>query len=439
MNKKSILTLIIILLIIIGITFVIKDNKKEVKEEPKTTKVVKQKKKEKELTSKEYNKFDISLIRESNKNYKNENYLISPYSIEIALNMLKEGANNNTYKEINNLLPNRSINDVSIKNKIGVANGLFISNRYDGRVEKDFINKLTNDYSSDVIYDEFKTPDKINNWVKEKTKNMIPKLLNDMSPDFVLGLANALAIDVEWYNQFDCIDTSEYTFKINDNKKMDVEMMYQEYRNKASYFETDNAKGVVIPYKKYNKSTGEEIYEENVDGSTLEFIAILPNDDLDKYITNLTEDELNSIDKNNKIASYDEKISLHIPRFGYDFNLNDFMEVLSNLGIKDAFDSTNADFTKMVSKEKRFGNIYVGEAIHKTHIELNEKGTKAAAVTYFGMYDNALAQKETKTIEITFDKPFAYIIRDKKTNELLFFGTVYEPNKWRGSTCSDEN
>ena len=106
--------------------------------------------------------------------------------------------------------------------------------------------------------------------------------------------------------------------------------------------------------------------------------------------------------------------------------------------MKEAFDPANANFYNMVEKEKQFGNIYVGQAIHKTHIDLNEKGTKAAAVTYFGMFDNAVAIEETKPKEIIFNKPFIYMIRDKDTKEVLFFGTVYEPNIWKGSTCSNE-
>ena len=82
-------------------------------------------------------------------------------------------------------------------------------------------------------------------------------------------------------------------------------------------------------------------------------------------------------------------------------------------------------------------NVYVGEAVHKTKIELNEKGTKAAAVTYFGMFKaTAMIEKDYEEVDIKFNKPFIYMIREKNTGELLFFGTVYEPNEWKGETCS---
>ena len=83
-------------------------------------------------------------------------------------------------------------------------------------------------------------------------------------------------------------------------------------------------------------------------------------------------------------------------------------------------------------------NSYFDEAIHKTHISLNEKGTKAAAVTYFGLKAATAMKDENKYIDIVFNRPFMYIIKDKDSNELLFMGTVYTPNKWHGNTCESE-
>ena len=84
-------------------------------------------------------------------------------------------------------------------------------------------------------------------------------------------------------------------------------------------------------------------------------------------------------------------------------------------------------------------NVYVGEAVHKTKIELNEMGTKAAAVTYFGMFKaTAMLEKDYEEINIKFNKPFVYMIRESNTGELLFFGTVFEPNEWKGTTCSNQ-
>ena len=88
-----------------------------------------------------------------------------------------------------------------------------------------------------------------------------------------------------------------------------------------------------------------------------------------------------------------------------------------------------ADFTNIMDKK-----IFINEAIHKTHIEVDEGGTKAAAVTYFGHTDGAIPKEEYEIIKIKFDKPFIYIIRNSENHEILFIGTVYKPAEYKEST-----
>ena len=381
--------------------------------------------------------YNLKLIKTVNNNNDKSNYLISPYSIEVALNMLREGANGNTLTEISNVIGNRTINDVIIKDHIGVANALFIKNEYKQYVLNNFMNTMTNKYNSEVLYDEFKTPNVINEWVNNKTNGMIDKILDRIDPDFVLGLANALAIDVEWPSSFECNKTTKDSFTKVDNKKMDTEMMHKSYDDSnAKYLKDDLAEGIILPYIKYNKKTGE--IDEN--GNGLEFIAILPKTDINTYINSLKEDTISNLIATTRESSEELEINLGLPRFKYDYQIEDFIDILKQMGIKDAFSQSTADFSNMMSDSPLYENIYVGEAIHKTHIDLNEKGTKAAAVTYFGMFKNSalIETKEKEIINITFDKPFIYMIRDEKTKEMLFFGVVYEPNKWTGSTCENE-
>ena len=106
------------------------------------------------------------------------------------------------------------------------------------------------------------------------------------------------------------------------------------------------------------------------------------------------------------------------------------------------FSESEAEFYNIISKDSlvrnNLDNLYVGEGIHKTHINLNEKGTKAAAVTFFGLFGNsALVENKYKSVYITFDRPFIYLIREVSSNEILFFGVVNEPNEWEGITCNE--
>jgi len=364
--------------------------------------------------------FNSNLIKQS---FKKENFLISPYSIEIALNLLKEGADGDTLKEFDNVLPNRTIKDIT-NNKIKVSNGIFIKNDYQNYIENTFTKNLKNKYNSDIIYDNFNTPDKINNWVKDKTDGMIEKILDRIDKDFVLGLANALAIDVNWKSEFLCDNTKSSDFITKDNKKIKVEMMYQNYTNNASYIEDNDLKGVIIPYE-----------------NNLEFVGLIPNN-IDNYINNLTDSKLNDI-KGIELDSNNELL-LYLPRFTYDYNIegDNFKNILRNIGIKQVFDKSNSNLEKIINKNNltklNIDNLYVSDAIHKTHIELMEKGTKAAAVTYFGIFEStAINPEEKQRHVIEFNKPFIYMIRDISTHEILFFGGVFEPNLWNGTTCSE--
>ncbi len=128
---------------------------------------------------------------------------------------------------------------------------------------------------------------------------------------------------------------------------------------------------------------------------------------------------------------------MSLPRFTYSYEIKDFIGILKALGIKDAFNETQADFTGIIDRQYINNNLYVDTAIHKTKIELMESGTKAAAVTFFGIKANGMIPNDFETVDITFNKPFIYLIRDKITKEILFFGMVNEPNLWKGSTCDN--
>ena len=335
--------------------------------------------------------FTIDLLRSVNEE---KNFLISPYSIEVALNMLRTGANGETKEEFDKVLPQRNLT-ISNEN-VKVSNALFVKDMYKSVIESSFEKELKNKYNSTVLYDKFKTPKVINEWVKESTDGMIEKILDNIDPEFVLGLANAIAIDVKWSNEFECESTTSEQFDTSNNT-MNVEMMHQTYMSGVKYIDEDNIKGITIPYK------------EN-----LEFIALLPSENLKNYVNNLTREELNNTLNKFKSVSSGEKVYLSLPRFSYEYNIDNFIEVLNAVGITKVFNPSEADLSKIITKENlnKLGrdNIYVSDAIHKTYIDLNEIGTKAAAVTYFGVKATGAFIDESKIIYIKLNKPFLYMI-----------------------------
>ncbi len=420
MKKNYIIILIAIILLLGGVITIKIMNKKEV---PKRIDPVKF-----DISTGSETNFDYKMIKQASSHY-DKNYMISPLSIAYALSILEKGSTDNTKTEIDNALEDyKLLNIVNVKDRISLANLLFINKRYESDIKKTYIDEIKKDFDSDLIIDEFKTPDKVNNWISDKTFGMLKDVLDNINPNTMLGIANALAIDVEWDKKFECTNTRKEEFTLSSGRKIDSAIMHSS--NDVSYFKLDNAEGIVKDYKIYNYKTGESynwfesVYAKD-DTIALEYIAILP-DNINDFINKFDANTLNNI-KSNLVSSDSKRdINLSLPKYTYDFDYTYFKNDLINLGIKDAFDAVNASFKNISDKL-----MYVSDAIHKSHIELSENGTKAAAVTVFILKDNAMAREEEKEIiNIKFNKPFIYLIKEKNSNNIWFFGTVYEPMKF---------
>lgn len=356
------------------------------------------------------NSFDYNIIHLISENETNQ--LISPYSIAYALSILNEGAKGNTKDQINKVIYNYHLNNnLNIKNKIGIANALFIKDKYKNNINNEFITTIKNKYNSEILFDEFKNPNIINSWVNEKTYQMIDKILENLDDEFTLGIANALAIDVEWERKFEPNLTYKDNFIKLDNTRKLVDMMSS--KNDVKYIENKNAKGIIKSYEK-------------VDDINLEFIAILPNNDLKTYINNFNKNEFNNLIKSQKNSNSNLDIYTSIPKFKFGYDYLNFKKDLIKLGIIDAFDYEKANFRNMINKDSNM-DLYLDTALHKTFIDLNENGTKASAVTFFGMYATSALEQPKEEIIIKFNRPFLFIIKEKNSDNILFFGTIYEP------------
>lgn len=169
------------------------------------------------------------------------------------------------------------------------------------------------------------------------------------------------------------------------------------------------------------------------DGTQFQFVSILPKtESLNKYISKLTLSDVETLINKVKTVNYDDfeegyitEIQGFFPTFKFDCDL-DLNEDLEKLGVTDIFDPDKADFSKMIGDEK----ISV-DTKHKSTIELSNDGIKAAAITELGglgaagSYDY-LFEVPVKIIDLRFDEPFLFLIRNKDTNEIFFIGTLYE-------------
>lgn len=345
---------------------------------------------------------------------KNDNVLISPLSIQLALAMTANGADGQTKEEMEKLLggdiPLEELNEYlytyinslpsTEKYKLELANSVWFRDDADRlTVEKDFLQTNADYYGAQAYKEPFdqQTVKDINSWVNEHTDGMIEKIIDEITPDEVLHLINAIAFDAQWETPYEKHSVNDGIFNALSGDERKVKMMYS---NEHKYIDDGDATGFIKDYR---------------DGKYA-FAALLPNEgvDLYNYIASLTGEGLKKALDNAEA----EPVDVLIPKFSYDYSLL-MNDVLAELGMPTAFDVGNADFYKMATSS--VGNIFIDCVLHKTFISVDEKGTKAAAITDITMTDKAALPLER---EVILDRPFVYMIIDNSTNLPIFIGTV---------------
>jgi serpin B len=261
---------------------------------------------------------------------------------------------------------------------------------------------MVGNFGADVYKASFdrNTVDAINGWCDEKTDGMIPEVISEIDPQTMLYLINALLFDAQWDLTYSNTRVAKFTKA--DGTQQDVRLMFS---TEANYLRDQYATGT---YKMYE------------DGG-YKFVAMLPNEGvtLEQYVASLTGEGIETMLREREHAH----VKTEIPKFSSECSYT-LSEVLSSMGMPLAFDSENADFSEMGTYDAaNNGNLYIGEVIHKTAIEVNEVGTRAAAVTVVDLPGESAPPNEMQTYYLTFDRPFVYMIMDRN-NIPLFIGVV---------------
>ena len=358
----------------------------------------------------------VELFQSSVLESKDENVLISPLSIQLALAMTANGAEGNTKAEMEALLGGEiSLEDLNEylysyvnnlpsaeKYKLQIANSIWFRDD-EGRlqVEKGFLQKNADYYGAQAykaVFDDQTLKD-INNWVKDHTDGMIDSILDQIDEDAVMYLINALVFDAEWQHVYDKSDVYKGKFTNIGGTEKQVDMMHSE---ETVYLQDENAIGFMKPYS----------------GSKYNFAVLLPNEGVDiyEYIAGLTGESLMETLSTPQLGM----VMATLPKFSYEYELT-MNDVLKELGMPSAFIGDTADFSKMAHSSR--GNIYIGDVLHKTFISVDELGTKAGAVTKVQMNDESAPMSEWV---VTLNRPFVYMIIDNETNLPVFIGTVMD-------------
>jgi len=367
----------------------------------------------------ETQEFTYGFLNLENQRAPGKNVIYSPLSIKYLLHLLSDGANGNTKKEIDRLIKNESLTQYkNIDKVLSLANALYIKDECKDKVLDSYIDNAKEKYDAEIKYDSFKDASNINNWVSEKTFNIINDFLEDgqvQDPNLVMILVNAIAVDMKWKTEFDMLST--HLGQFNNQAGEGIETAYMHKSEDTS----DE-----IAYKIDDDVTVLSMDLEENEGIGLEFDAIMPNEiALEDFIAGMdkvkVEDYLSNL---TKASETNKGVNITIPRFDFDYSIA-FKDELKELGINDAFDM-NADFSNITGDT----SLFVGDAIHKADIEFSEKGVKAAAASAAIMLENAIEIDEELPISVVIDKPFMFVIRDKATGEVWFTGAVYEPVLW---------
>lgn len=363
--------------------------------------------------------FYAKLFKACVKERKNESVFISPLSVQLALAMTGNGASGETKAQMEKLLggtiPLDELNEYlySYVNslasddeyKVKIANSLWLRDDESRlQAEKDFLQKCCDYYSAEVFKAPFdsQTVKDMNSWVSEKTDGMIKEIIDKISSESIMFLLNVVMFDAVWDEPYMNGVVSSGTFTSVSGEQRIVNMMPS---GENIYLEDDSATGFIKDYK---------------DGKYA-FAALLPNENINinDYVESLTGEKISAILGNAK----NEMVSVKIPQFTCEFDMS-LKNVLSDMGIDQAFDETKADFSKMAKSSE--GNIFIGDVFHKTFITVDERGTKAGAVTKVEVKDTAAL---TQVKEVFLERPFVYMIIDKSNNLPIFMGVLADISK----------
>ena len=347
---------------------------------------------------------------------KNSNVLISPLSIMMALGMTENGAANNTLAQmeqyVNGGIDVETMNAVMAfyKNKMNaseavswnVANSLWIKDNGQILPKEKFLVNTASYYGAEAYKAPFseQTLKEINAWVNKNTNEMIPEILDEINPNSFMYLVNAIAFEGQWEEQFsDNAVREDMDFTNADGSVSKVTMLQH---GEDCYFELEGGIGFVKPYA----------------GGEYSFVGILPKEgeSTAEYIAKIAKnkDDFAAAVKNPKTGD----VVIRLPEFTNDYG-TDLKNAYSKLGMNEPF-SNGADFTNML--ENGGSEAYIGKIIHKTHIEVDRKGTKAAAATIVDMRVKGAIMMPDEVIYIYLDKPFVYAIVDNETGLPVFIG-----------------
>lgn len=356
------------------------------------------------------NEFAFSLMRRLNVEQPDSNLFISPLSVSMALGMTMNGTAGTTQDEMRTMLGHGGLSmpdaNASYRSLLDLLRGLDatvdfrIANSiwYDHLfpVESTFIATTRDYFDAEVAASDFDDPatrDVINDWVDGATAGKISEIIDDIPPDAVMYLLNAIYFKGDWTTSFDPKNTKPAPFS-GTGGTVPVPLMYT--LDSLKYADLNGTLAVELPYG----------------GGAFAMTVVLPpaGTDVNAFVAGMAPDEWDAVHS----ALTMQEVMLWLPKFKLerDYLLNDALQAL---GMREAF--FGGDFTPM--SQSRGHDLRVNEVKHKTFVDVNEIGTEAAAATSVEIIEVCACNPVFRA-----DRPFVFAIRERLSGTILFVGKI---------------
>jgi len=359
------------------------------------------------------NQLVLRLLASEQNSHAGENVILSPLSIEMALGMASGAADGEAKAALETLLGmDADAIDALLgayqkkeDDTLSMANSMWFNESLDGLVDPGFKTRLRDSYAAEEgFFTPYSQADAaaINGWVKEKTHDKIDSIVSadGLTEDALAILINALYFNGKWADPFEEWQVSDGTFHAPGGDQTAQLMAGRE----GTYFEAGGFTGFAKDYE---------------DG--YQFIGILPQEgvpdlsqlDLDAFLASETH-------------AYD--VDIQIPKFELEYATS-LVNTLKNLGLGSLFE--DGSLNGMLQEEAKAQGVeaHVSDVVHKTYMKMYEEGTEAAAVTAV-MVECTSAMVELREVKQVFlDRPFAFLIRDTQSGQVVFCGTIQSIEK----------
>ena len=338
----------------------------------------------------------------------NQDTVVSPLGIAIALSMLYKGSAGSTKKEMEwalTLGPNDTEElDENIQkwtatlkdNNVNIANGMWANG--DNILRPEFIELMQKYYHAESSSLDFSNPQSvkdINTWVTDETGGYIDEVISSLSSQDKVVIANAIKVKKEWSEQFNPSNTTTQAFYLKDGTIKKHKSMAK--KSKYKVCTEDSFSYIEIPYK-----------------DNLTMHIVMPKK-AGAMLSTFSIDNLNKV----KSRATEQKVILNLPRFNVDSTI-DLKHSIAYNGISEIF-KNRADLSGMSPTGKE---LFISALNQRNNIEVNEEGTKLASSTVAVITYKSI----NMPLAININRPFIFAICSYGIDAPLIIGQITGSN-----------